>query len=132
MFRQIMRKLSRKPFFLLASVLLIAAVAVGAFAFQTPKETHAAMVCPSQLAYGSYDGWKASSGPVHTLQSALNSQESARLNVDGNYGHLTKAAVYNWQRYHAFPNTPSEWDGIAGPHTLNSLNLCYWRGPRPV
>jgi peptidoglycan hydrolase-like protein with peptidoglycan-binding domain len=118
MFRQIMTRLSRKTIILLASVLLIAAVAVGAFTFQTTQETHAAGYCPPQIGYGSTGHW------VSVLQSDLNSKEGAGLKVDGQFGSHTSQAVYNWQRYHAFPSRPSEWDKIVGPHTWASLGQC--------
>lgn len=55
---------------------------------------------------------------VKTLQRALNEQSGAMLNVDGEYGPLTAAAVRCWQSTHAL-----EVDGEAGPVTLGSLGL---------
>ncbi|HLZ60985.1 MAG TPA: peptidoglycan-binding domain-containing protein [Ktedonosporobacter sp.] len=74
------------------------------------------------MGYGSNDN--GSYGWVHILQADLNSKEGAGLSVDGIYGAHTKQAVYDWQRYHAFPSMPSEWDGITGPHTWRSLGEC--------
>jgi peptidoglycan hydrolase-like protein with peptidoglycan-binding domain len=62
---------------------------------------------------------------VMVLQKMLNYKRSAGLTTDGWFGTNTKKAVIAYQKK-AFPNKPSEWDGICGPKTWEALfNDCF-------
>ncbi|MBO0777966.1 MAG: peptidoglycan-binding protein [Ktedonobacteraceae bacterium] len=90
----------------------------------TPKPTP--RPCPATLSYGS------TGSLVKTLQSKLNSLYKANsfrnspynfsppLDVDGEFGPLTQAAVKDYQYWHP----PLEVDGIVGPKTWHSLGYC--------
>lgn len=46
--------------------------------------------------------------------------------TDGSFGALTEQAVISYQKAE-WPNSPSEWDGIAGRKTLTKLGaVCVW------
>ena len=53
------------------------------------------------------------------LQWELN-EAGASLQLDGDFGKLTKAALIDFQKK-AFPNQPNEWDGILGPKSRAAL-----------
>ena len=50
------------------------------------------------------------------IRASLNAVAGARLNVDGNFGRVTKRAVIAFQASHGL-----EPDGIAGPLTIAAL-----------
>jgi peptidoglycan hydrolase-like protein with peptidoglycan-binding domain len=121
----------KKLLMILSRVLFIVCTLAISFAFvghaahaAGPVTKAAVLYCPATIQYGSSDGWNATWGSVHAVQASLNSDENAGLKIDGYFGSLTEQAVYNWQRYHAFPNQPNEWDGIVGPLTWHSLGYC--------
>jgi peptidoglycan hydrolase-like protein with peptidoglycan-binding domain len=59
---------------------------------------------------------------VRTLQRELNAKEAAGLQVDGQFGPLTVAAVKRWQSQHL--SQVKYVDGIVGPLTWHSLGNC--------
>ena len=121
---------------LLASAFLFCALTFMSIA--TPTQAHAASTatvsahavtpasCPPTLRRGSTGSW------VKTLQNALNWDYyygyfdnypydfQPYLAVDGQFGHLTENAVKDFQYIY----TPTEIDGIVGPHTWHALGYC--------
>ena len=63
----------------------------------------------------------ASSGSaVEALQLLLNGLYNEELEVDGEFGPLTCAAVYHAQEI-LFPDEEQEWDGVVGSKTWGKL-----------
>lgn len=67
-----------------------------------------------QLATGAY-GFD-----VRLLQEGLNVVMKSGLKADRDFGVMTLQAVKGFQQI-AFPQTPAEWDGVAGPKTISAL-----------
>ena len=59
-------------------------------------------------------------GAVKSAQVLLNGLYGAGLEVDGEFGPLTEAAVIGAQKK-LFPEESSEWDGVIGPKTWGGL-----------
>lgn len=88
---------------------------------------HAATItCPATIQEGS------TGSLVKELQTNLDWDElpsDPGIDVDGDFGPLTKAGVIRFQKY-AFPNGPSstEWNGQVGPHTWGAMGMCHSSG----
>lgn len=67
------------------------------------------------------------SGPdVEVLQSMLKAMAIISQNADGVFGSFLKEKVIEFQKI-AFPDTPSEWDGVVGPKTWAALIKLYFK-----
>jgi hypothetical protein len=99
----------------IACTMVISFASVGHSAHAASKVVALTPVpgCPPTIAYGSSGTW------VRELQIQLNAQEGAKLTIDGQFGSLTRQAVYKWQRSHNLSV-----DGIVGRHTWHSLGFC--------
>ncbi|WP_282700813.1 peptidoglycan-binding domain-containing protein [Streptomyces sp. CC219B] len=66
---------------------------------------------------------------VKALQKTLNKCYGRSLDVDGDFGSLTRSALIHAQKK-AFPKDSSQWDGIYGPNTRDAL-LWYYKPVTP-
>ncbi len=120
---------SRKTTIILASILLIACVAVATFIFSPLHSTKAASSCgytAPTLSYGSTGSW------VQGLQQELNTGYQKNLfpnspynfhpllQVDGIFGSNTQAAVMDFQA--KYKSQVKYVDGIVGTLTYAALN----------
>ncbi len=57
---------------------------------------------------------------VFAMQSILEAKGYSVSGIDGEFGSKTETALRNFQK-DAFPDQPSEWDGVCGQHTWCEL-----------
>ena len=128
MSQKTMTMLSRKAIVVLASLLLVATLAVAAYTFSPAKTASANSGCPATIGYGSTGDmvtqlqnmlvyrYNTSSASDHFTNSPYNFHPP--LKVDGIFGPNTRAAVKDYQKANHL-----EVDGIVGPHTWRALGF---------